>query len=505
MNPTPSRWQSLAGHPRAIVLLVGGFTLLRLLLAATAPLLPQEAYYWSWSLHPDWSYFDHPPLATYAIWLTTHVFGQTGFGIKSAAVLWAVGWNILWARIVLDMYGDRRLVFWSLAALNLTLMYEASAVGPTPDTPLVFAWTGALWCVWRLSETGDGRWWFAAGLFIGLSWIGKYSGVLLLPIVFFYLLTSARQRHWLLRPQPWLAAVLALAVFTPVLWWNAQHGWVSLAFQSSRRVGEMGGFKPRYFLMLVATQFALLTPYVFFLAAGALARGARQSVGPAPLDDRDRLLLLSGAVPLLLFTLISFRSIVKINWLLPAWWSLVILGVRHVLAQGDGVRRLVRGLASSAAIVVIAAVVVVAVPNLPIAGDLNSWSGWREAAQRVDTLQAELARKGETSFVFSPNYKISSLLRFYLPGNPRTYAQDILGERALQFDYFPLTSDLKGQTGILVVSDQDQGDVDMARVKAYCDRVALADVVETRAFGKVTRRIEIHLCTNYRGHPRMLR
>ena len=66
-------------------------------------------------------------------------------------------------------------------------------------------------------------------------------------------------------------------------------------------------------------------------------------------------------MPILIFSVISFRSIVKINWLLPAWWSLVVLGVRHVLAQSDGVRRLVRGLASSAAIVVIAAVVVVAV------------------------------------------------------------------------------------------------------------------------------------------------
>ena len=47
-----------------------------LLLAATVPLLPQEAYYWSWSRHPDWSYFDHPPLATYSIGLTTALLGR---------------------------------------------------------------------------------------------------------------------------------------------------------------------------------------------------------------------------------------------------------------------------------------------------------------------------------------------------------------------------------------------------------------------------------------------
>ena len=68
------------------------------------------------------------------------------------------------------------------------------------------------------------------------------------------------------------------------------------------------------------------------------------------LDDRARLLLLSGAVPVLIFTAISFRSIVKINWLAPAYWSLMILGVHHALSLDNGLTRFLRGLGSSAAI-----------------------------------------------------------------------------------------------------------------------------------------------------------
>jgi 4-amino-4-deoxy-L-arabinose transferase-like glycosyltransferase len=500
MSPPQSRWQTLPDRAHSIAWLIAGFTLLRLLLAAAVPLLPQEAYYWSWSRHLDWSYFDHPPLATYSIALTTAVFGQTTFGIKLASVLWSLGWNLLWARLILDMYADRRLAFWSLAALNLSVAYELFGVGPTPDAPLIFAWTGAIWAVWRLSQSGDGRWWFGASAFVGLSWLGKYSGVLLLPIVFVYLLTSPRLRHWLLKPQPYLAMLLAAAVFAPVLWWNSQHDWVSLAFQSSRRVGQMAGFKPRYFVMLVATQLLMLTPYLFVIAFAALFRGTREWLAGRS-DERTRLLLLSGVVPIVLFTAISLRSIVKINWLAPAYWSLVILGVRHVLALDGGLRRLLRGLASSLAIL-LAAGVLVAIPNLPIAGDLNSWSGWKEAAARVEHAAAAARDDGHEVFVFSPNYRISSLIRFYLPGQPRTYAQDIYGAPALQFDYFPLTSDLKGATAILVLSDQDQGDLDRERLKAYFDTVERVDVVEAKAFGKVTRRIEIYRATNYKGHPR---
>ncbi len=503
--PTPrvsvpgARLAALHEPPHAIALLIAGFTLLRLVLAAAVPLLPQEAYYWSWSRHLDWSYFDHPPLATYSIALTTAVFGQTVFGIKLASVLWSLGWNLVWARLVLDMYGDRRLAFWSLAALNHTVVYEMFGVAPTPDAPLLFAWSAAIWAVWKATQTGLARWWFAAGAFIGLSWLGKYSGVLLLPIVFLYLLTSPRLRHWLLKPQPWLAALLALLIFAPVLWWNSQHDWVSLAFQSSRRMGDMGGFRPRYFAMLVGTQFLLLTPYVFVIVVATLWRDGRGWFA-GRLDDRSRLLWLSGAVPIALFTFISLRSLVKINWLAPAYFTLVILGVHHLLQQADGLRRLVRGLIGSA-VLLLAAGGVFLIPNLPIAGDLNTWSGWRDAAAHVAKVEQQVRAEGGRAFVFSPNYKISSLIRFYLPGQPRTYAQDIYGQKALQFDYFPLTSDLKGETGILVLSDQDQGELDLARLAPFFDRCDLADTIQTEALGKHTRRVDIFRCTNYRGHP----
>ncbi len=499
--PLPdSRWQTFPDRAHAIGALIAGFTLLRLLLAATVPLLPQEAYYWHWSRHLDWSYFDHPPLATYSIALTTAVFGQTIFGVKSAAVLWSLGWNLLWARLILDMFGDRRLAFWSLLALNLTIVYEAYGVGPTPDGPLLFGWVGVIWAVWRASAGDGDRWWLLAGVFAGMAMLGKYSAVLLLPVVFLYLLASPLKRHWLLRPQPYVAMLIAALMFAPVVWWNAEHGWASFAFQSSRRVGQMGGFRPHYFLVLVGTQLLMVTPYLFALALAALVRGVRAGLAGG-LDDRARLLLISGAVPLLVFSAVSLRSLVKINWPAPAYWSLIILALHHLLQRGTGPRRMAWGLASSAALV-LAGFVASATPNLPMIGDLNSWSGWKEAAARVDQVSQALRTKGEEPFVFSPNYKISSLLRFYLPGQPRTYAQDIFGAPALQFDFFPLERDLKGATGILVLSDQENSQLDLQRLKPYFDTVERVDVVEARAFGRVTRRVEIYRATNYKGHPR---
>jgi len=235
----------------------------------------------------------------------------------------------------------------------------------------------------------------------------------------------------------------------------------------------------------------------------SLVRGFRGWLAGG-IDDSVRLLLISAAVPLLLFTGISFRSIVKINWLAPAFWPLIVLGIRHLLARGGGERRMVWGLASSAVVLAIGAAIST-FPNLPIPGDLNSWSGFKEAGARVDRLEAAIRAGGKESFVFSPHYKTSSLIWFHRPGQQRTYAQDIYGEKALEYDYFPADRDLKGATGILVITDQAQSKLDLERLTPYFDAVEPVDVIEIVSSGRVVRRIEIYQATNYKGRPRRVK
>src|ERR1019366_8476142 len=69
--------------------------------------------------------------------------------------------------------------------------------------------------------------WMVAGGFAGLAMLSKYHGVFVLAGTFLFLLTSTPHRKWLVRPGPYLGALVALAMFTPVLVWNREHGWTS--------------------------------------------------------------------------------------------------------------------------------------------------------------------------------------------------------------------------------------------------------------------------------------
>jgi len=472
-----------------------GFTLFRTLLALFLPLTPQEAYYWSWSRELALSYFDHPPLASYSIWLTTAIFGQTIFGIKLAAVLWFLGANILWARLIQEMFQNELQTFWTLLALNATIIFELYGFVITPDTPLIFAWTATFYALWKLIQTEQAKWWYMAGLWMGLSWLSKYSGILLVPAVLTFVVVSRNHRKWLFTPHPYLGVLLAVLVFSPVLIWNAQHEWISFVFQGSRRTAGMGHWELRFVGELLGSQFFILTPYLFMLVVVTLFRSRRQLF--AGVEDKLLLLVSSGFFTVLFFFLVSFRSLVKMNWLAPSYWSLIILGVYYLMRDPARIKRMKIGIYSSFVFLGLG-LSVVALPNVPL-GEGNTWSGWKSAAKEVAGVRDSLAARNEEAFIFSTNYKASSLLKFYLPDQPRTYAQDIIGRPALQFDIWKKEADLQGKAGILVVDDRREYRFKRKQIEPYFTDIQKIKTIKITNFGRTVRRIDIYLCTGYKG------
>src|ERR1700722_9281182 len=56
--------------------LIGSMSLIRLYAAFNFPLTTDEAYYWTWSLHPSIGYTDHPPMVAWLIALGS-LFGHS--------------------------------------------------------------------------------------------------------------------------------------------------------------------------------------------------------------------------------------------------------------------------------------------------------------------------------------------------------------------------------------------------------------------------------------------
>ena len=240
----------------------------RLVFAGMAPLSFDESLYWLWSKHIAGGYLDHPPVNPVLIRIGTTLFGDTEFGVRAIGVLLALpaSWAIWRSGAIL--FNDDRTGATAALYFNLTIVMVAGSALATPDNALVVATALLLLMLVKLLETGRGEWWLAIGVVFGIGLLSKYTTIFFAVSILAWLLIVPQQRKWLLTPWPWLGGVIAIAVFSPTLIWNAQHHWASVLYQYNRLV--VHEWSLRYFGEFLATQIGMATPPIFVLGAMGL-------------------------------------------------------------------------------------------------------------------------------------------------------------------------------------------------------------------------------------------
>src|SRR5580692_2758103 len=239
--PPPDRDRAKASHSAlrqllAVVVLIAAMTALRMIYAHALDLRTDEAYYWTWSKENALSFLDHPPMIAWFIRFGTAIFGDTNFGVRFAGILAMLVTQLLLADIVRRVTHDVRAVVFAVLMPEAALYYGLLMAKVSPDTAMIPFAVAMLWALVRLTQSGNPRWWLAAGLFAGLALLSKFTAVMLVPAVVAFMLVPDWRRRWLTSPYPWLAALIAVAVFLPVLIWNAGHDWASFRFQFVRAV-----------------------------------------------------------------------------------------------------------------------------------------------------------------------------------------------------------------------------------------------------------------------------
>ncbi len=296
----------------ACLALAGLLIVFRFILAGTADLAGDEAYYWLWSTHFAAGYYDHPPMIAYWIGAGTALFGQTAFGVRFVVLLSALAGSYVLYRASLSLFRDRSAALLAALWLNVTLTYNTAALVATPDTPLAFFTILTLFALVKLIETGNGSWWLGAGAALGLAFMSKYTALLLLPGIFLWMIVSQDGRKWFSRPEPYLGAVAALAVAAPVFSWNYEHGWASFAKQAGHAIKDTPVNALASVTEFFGGQAGLATPLIFcfclFGSFFAFIHGVKRG-------DARFLLLGSLTAPVFLFFFIHAASQkIQANW-----------------------------------------------------------------------------------------------------------------------------------------------------------------------------------------------
>lgn len=499
-----SRWRALAEG------LVVFAVLLRLIYMGQMELLPEEAYYWNYSRHLDFGYLDHPPMVAWLIRAGTALFGNTEFGVRIGALCCGLIASIYAYRLTRNLFGEPSGLV-ALVLMQLLPFFFCAGILMTPDSPLTAAWAATLYYLERALIAGRPRAWWGAGIGLGLGMLSKYTIVMLVPAMLIFMLLDAPARHWLKSWRPYAACALALALFTPVIAWNAAHDWASFAFQTARRLAE----KPRFSLHnLLASALVLLTPVGALTLLDAL-RGRTVSESQ-PTDDRRRLQFLRVAVltPLAVFFVFSLRHEVKLDWTGTLWIAAVPALAFGITLVGKQLTRGPRAWGSASWVPTLVTLLliygaalhyfVLGLPGLGYSSHMEvSPVGWRALGRQVAALAQEMRQKTGTAplIVGMDRYAIASELAFYAPDRNvsvrETSASHLFGGSGLMYEqWFPVRQE-QGRT-LLLVALKPQ---DVAGASLESDLTSLEEPREgvlTRD-GTIVHRYYYRIVHGYRG------
>ncbi len=219
---------------RQIILLILITSALRLAFAAAIGLGVDESYVVSAGRTLSLGYFDHPPAVWWLSWAATHLAGsETPIVARLPFILLFALTTWLMSRLGEELGGPRA-GFWAAVTLNLSPVFGITGGGwVLPDGPLDCALTGAALCLIRASPEQGSRalaYWCGTGVCAGLALFSKYSAVLTIAGAFVFLIINREHRAWLRRPEPSVAAVISVLIFSPVVIWNYSHDWASVRF-----------------------------------------------------------------------------------------------------------------------------------------------------------------------------------------------------------------------------------------------------------------------------------
>lgn len=485
--------RTLCSYP--ILSLIVSFQLLRLAILPFMGLMPQDAYYYFYGQHLDWSYFDHPGMIGYLLRAATDLFGSTVTVVKMTD--FTVSSLSIWVFYSLSKNFLSREKLWiAMLLASSSILWSMLSLNSTPDVPLVLFWSLSLWSLEKALFKTTFYHWLLAGIWMGLAFNSKYTAVLLPFGLMLFLFLSPTQRKHLLKPGPWLCLIIFAAVAYPVYYWNAQNDFVSFAFQSTGRSSSVRdfGFKPKLLGGFIATQMALVFPAAFLTLTVLCYKYLKRIIISWKLPSDKTLFLGAFFLPTFLgFMFLSPFYWIKINWLVPSYISGFILLAYFFK------RKWVRSQIIISIVIHLLILIELTTYIVPIRSD-DTWWGWEALSKEV----SELRTNYPDHFFFSTdNYKTAAVLRFYQ--DTPTYSTNVIGENGLQFDILdPDLNFLEGQNAILIDSDtrfKNEAPPEKApeKVSPFFQEIqVLPPIILRNKQGKAIRKFNVFACKNYK-------
>lgn len=301
---------------RSSVILFSFIIIVNLIFNAIFQLHYDESYYWAWSQNLSLSYYDHPPMLAYMIWVSNH-FGHSEFWVRLPALVTLAITVFTGFKLALRMFGQEVGNF-ALKLLLCVPLVNALFFITTPDSPLFMFWMLTLYAFYIAIFENKVKYLYLAGLYAGLALLSKYTAILIFPGMFLFLIFS-QYRYVLARIHIYLAFILTILVFSPVIIWNYHQDWISFTYQfhhgidlSKQHLDGMWDY--------LGSQLAVSGPFIFLSTIYYLFRKFKTNFT----DPKLAYLLWNFLFGYLIFLYFSTGKHIEGNWAGPVYLSSTI-------------------------------------------------------------------------------------------------------------------------------------------------------------------------------------
>ncbi len=394
---------------KKVLLLILLSTVLRCGIALILEFGNDEVYYWTYALHLEWNYFDHPPMVALLTRLTTfNLHFRSEFFIRLGAIICA-GINTWLVYLIGRKIKDERAGWY--AGLLYSSSFYCSIIAGTfilPDSPQLLFWVLSLLLMTEITsenvqEKRRGLLLLLLGVSVGLCIMSKVHGIFLWVGFGSYILFF--QRKILSSPYLYGAVLLTVILISPIFIWNWKNDFITWSFHNSR----VGFFGKRLdldsFLQQVFGSAFYNNPVNFILYLSTLITVMRKKTAVS--SSWLRLYLLLGLPLIVVLLLMSLFNETLPHWSGPAYISILLLTAAHLSQKNEGSAKIPKPVLSAIILflfIVIAGVI--AIRWLPVQlgkkdtkdlgkGDITlDMNGWKEFSQKFDSLYRSDIKNG---------------------------------------------------------------------------------------------------------------
>jgi hypothetical protein len=396
------------------LLFYAAWLLLGLVQAASTELIADEAYYWVYSKFPAWGYFDHPPVIALLI-KPGYLLFQNELGVRLISVLLST-----FTIVIVESLTEKKnpFLFYTIV-LSIGVLQIAGFLA-VPDTPLLFFTAVFFYAYKKFIDSASIQHCLFLSLAIVLLFYTKYHGLL---IVVFTFLSNIKL---LFRRQAWLVVLLTVLFYSPHLYWQWQHDWVSFRYHLFE--SNVSAYKISNTTDYLLGQLALAGPLVglLLLPAAFLYKSK---------NETEKALRFTMIGIYVVFLISSFRGKVEANWPMPALIPLIVLSHQFISEKTAWAKPL-RVLAVISLLLIVAGRIYLVVDMGPGNAVKTRYHG------NDDWVNAITEKTGNTPVVFYNSYQRTSLFWFYSGLPSHCIIQP--GSRKNNFAYWPTADPLTG-------------------------------------------------------------